>query len=108
FFFQAEDGIRALTVTEVPACALPIPSRASRREPGPTTRAPAPAAAPAAHAGRARAARAARQRRAGSRRRSVRADESEPCHVECRSEERRVGKECRWLASTGTTQQKRR
>src|SRR2546430_4106187 len=31
FFFQAEDGIRDLTVTGVQTCALPIPAFASRR-----------------------------------------------------------------------------
>src|SRR2546427_4730532 len=31
FFFQAEDGIRDLTVTGVQTCALPISSRPSRR-----------------------------------------------------------------------------
>src|SRR5437867_10167523 len=32
FFFQAEDGIRARTVTGVQACALPIPSPSRRRD----------------------------------------------------------------------------
>src|SRR2546430_13419844 len=31
FFFQAEDGIRDLTVTGVQTCALPISSRCTRR-----------------------------------------------------------------------------
>src|SRR2546430_8729939 len=31
FFFQAEDGIRDLTVTGVQTCALPISAEASRR-----------------------------------------------------------------------------
>src|SRR2546430_5661156 len=35
FFFQAEDGIRDLTVTGVQTCALPI-SRPWRAPPGPT------------------------------------------------------------------------
>src|SRR2546427_9313203 len=33
FFFQAEDGIRDLTVTGVQTCALPISSGTRRREP---------------------------------------------------------------------------
>src|SRR2546430_4423118 len=38
FFFQAEDGIRDLTVTGVQTCALPICSRApARRMPAPRT-----------------------------------------------------------------------
>src|SRR3989475_5646917 len=41
FFFQAEDGIRDLTVTGVQTCALPI-----WRPPGLERRAPRPAAAP--------------------------------------------------------------
>src|SRR5256886_8229705 len=34
FFFQAEDGIRDLTVTGVQTCALPISHRPSRPLPG--------------------------------------------------------------------------
>src|SRR5205085_9487587 len=34
FFFQAEDGIRDLTVTGVQTCALPISERGSRRSSG--------------------------------------------------------------------------
>src|SRR2546427_7229421 len=64
FFFQAEDGIRDLTVTGVQTCALPISwLRRSGR---------APACWPA-------------RRRAGRR----------PQAAAGRSEERRVGKECR-------------
>src|SRR2546430_13288763 len=67
FFFQAEDGIRDLTVTGVQTCALPIFSISSWR----TTRTgPAPSA----------------ERMANSRARPV---------ERARSEERRVGKECR-------------
>src|SRR2546430_16796819 len=63
FFFQAEDGIRDLTVTGVHTCALPISvSRALRSKRGAVMAAPA-----------------------------VRS----PSGVEPRSEERRVGKECR-------------
>src|SRR5256886_11522080 len=40
FFFQAEDGIRDLTVTGVQTCALPISPAPSDRSPG----RPAPAA----------------------------------------------------------------
>src|SRR5688572_32357800 len=65
FFFQAEDGIRDLTVTGVQTCALPICDRPARAV------VPVPA-------GAARAAQ-----------RQARADRLR------RSEERRVGKECR-------------
>ena len=34
FFFQAEDGIRVLTVTGVQSCTLPIYHPGSRREQG--------------------------------------------------------------------------
>src|SRR5690349_23633808 len=88
FFFQAEDGIRDLYVTGVQTCALPI-SRA------------APAACPSA---RKRACRpsASCRRRASRRRRSPsrsRARRPPPRGTRApprpRSEERRVGKECR-------------
>src|SRR5205085_3629622 len=63
FFFQAEDGIRDLTVTGVQTCALPIlappgqgprrppaagtaPSPPSREPPGPARGPPGPRAAP--------------------------------------------------------------
>src|SRR2546430_1311610 len=40
FFFQAEDGIRDLTVTGVQTCALPISSRSGSTRPGPSPAAP--------------------------------------------------------------------
>src|SRR5690349_24817677 len=75
FFFQAEDGIRDLYVTGVQTCALPI----SRRGPGRT-------------GGPPRAALPGRRTRGPARRRGAAAAR--------RSEERRVGKECRsrWSA----------
>src|SRR5215469_3454886 len=63
-FFQAEDGIRALYVTGVQTCALPI----SRQHPRRPRAAPRPSALPASSGGSLPATR---------------------------SEERRVGKECR-------------
>src|SRR2546430_7616272 len=73
FFFQAEDGIRDLTVTGVQTCALPI-CRACRK----TCTANCP--------GQKRRVPADHCRRGPCRR-----------HLEAntRSEERRVGKECR-------------
>src|SRR5206468_12422353 len=74
FFFQAEDGIRDLIVTGVQTCALPIsrstarPRRCRKRRAGP--------------AGPSRRATATGSRRAS------------PAIFD-RSEERRVGKECR-------------
>src|SRR5206468_5259082 len=88
FFFQAEDGIRDLIVTGVQTCALPI-SRAPffSRVPLPAPAKPAPPLPdPAPGHGEAAASALGRLRRAYA------ADE--------RSEERRVGKECRsrWAA----------
>src|SRR5688572_31564094 len=82
FFFQAEDGIRDLTVTGIQTCALPICPRADdhRRR----TADPARGRAGMARAGTPRAG-VARRLPAGLRG-GVPAD---------RSEERRVGKECR-------------
>src|SRR5437762_13963902 len=79
FFFQAEDGIRDTSVTGVQTCALPIswPRAAPKAAPM-----PAPRTAP----------RRVRPRTANSTappRRSTRR-----CR-KIRSEERRVGKECR-------------
>src|SRR3712207_9422861 len=85
FFFQAEDGIRDIGVTGVQTCALPI-YRADRLYPGIDVRRPRrdgrplPARLPVG--GVARAAHPA----------DVDAD--------VRSEERRVGKECRSRWST--------
>src|SRR2546430_9371861 len=87
FFFQAEDGIRDLTVTGVQTCALPIslPGNPLRR---PARRRVALAAAPAS---RALGRRAGRHRPGQSVRPGRRRDPRRPD----RSEERRVGKECR-------------
>src|SRR2546427_12597634 len=63
FFFQAEDGIRDLTVTGVQTCALPISGR--------------PQPQPDRHRGAVRLRHAEVQR---------------PVAAQCRSEERRVGK----------------
>src|SRR5256886_3437920 len=50
FFFQAEDGIRDLTVTGVQTCALPISASGSPGLPwGATTRSPSSARPPAWH-----------------------------------------------------------
>src|SRR5688572_32280340 len=88
FFFQAEDGIRDLTVTGVQTCALPI-SRAD-----------------VCHEAREVPAlfRRERKRRVGlhvqddldaARTRSPDAEVNATSIDELRSEERRVGKECR-------------
>src|SRR5437867_12731304 len=73
FFFQAEDGIRDRTVTGVQTCALPILGGGSRcRAPPPTRGLPARGPAPRGTSGT-----------------------SSRCCSRRRSEERRVGKECR-------------
>src|SRR5205823_7256429 len=79
FFFQAEDGIRDKLVTGVQTCALPI----SRR---PRTAAPR--------------LRSANRRSPRSRARRPRTIAHGDTRARSRSEERRVGKECRtrWSA----------
>src|SRR5207244_7427385 len=75
FFFQAEDGIRDDLVTGVQTCALPILSEVAR------------AASREARAARATSLTAARNA-------SIVESDSSPM-LAIRSEERRVGKECR-------------
>src|SRR5256886_9846466 len=88
FFFQAEDGIRDLTVTGVQTCALPI---LSPPEPGLDTR-----TAKLGHEAKDIADLIKRAETASERR-----DKELPAHARKngagaeRSEERRVGKECR-------------
>src|SRR2546430_7951509 len=88
FFFQAEDGIRDLTVTGVQTCALPISretvvgaERPRRARPG----------QPQRHMGVSRGAVPSARRRPPADR--VSGDPVPAPGV--RSEERRVGKECR-------------
>src|SRR5205085_4676984 len=84
FFFQAEDGIRDLTVTGVQTCALPISRwRTSTRCAG-------------RWASRSATVSAVEKKR--------RRGPSAAAHARTapRSEERRVGKECRcWVAAQG-------
>src|SRR5437773_3725381 len=83
FFFQAEDGIRDRDVTGVQTCALPISPRGT----GPGSRSAA-----------ARPPRRARTRPAGGAaagRRGPGAGPGRGPSASARSEERRVGKECR-------------
>src|SRR5688500_20367705 len=75
FFFQAEDGIRDYKVTGVQTCALPISTGQGPR-----------------HAA-GRGSGAGQQRRRSPRRQSR---GLRPRAGGRRSEERRVGKECRW------------
>src|SRR5204862_4550236 len=92
FFFQAEDGIRDLYVTGVQTCALPIlrPESAAR-------------GAAAAGADRPRHLSTASSRRSPRWLQIVRA-----IFILDRSEERRVGKECRSRGSPAGSKQKRR
>src|SRR2546430_10208506 len=88
FFFQAEDGIRDLTVTGVQTCALPI--WAGSAESGQIRRVAAELDQPCAYG----LLEAARARRAKREHLAVELQEVRPGgHV--RSEERRVGEECR-------------
>src|SRR5947207_14510703 len=91
-FFQAEDGIRAHCVTGVQTCALPISpppppaveavARTRASAPGGSARGPAHRRGGAAAGSRARPA-------------AARAAPADP-PARARSEERRVGKECRY------------
>src|SRR2546427_4166650 len=87
FFFQAEDGIRDLTVTGVQTCALPISGARS----GSWVSIPTPSAiivrvgVPRAHVGRGWIASSL----------MLTCCSRQPIGRALRSEERRVGKECR-------------
>src|SRR5690606_41032356 len=86
FFFQAEDGIRDFHVTGVQTCALPIYAvpRRSRRSSGAC---PAASRCAISTTWRSPLPYTRRSARASSR--------IERRTFSCRSEERRVGKECR-------------
>src|SRR5688500_19273101 len=86
FFFQAEDGIRDYKVTGVQTCALPISFAGVFGGRASPNRAALYRVSPAHAAGVTTSARASR-RAAGTTRRI------DPLN---RSEERRVGKECRY------------
>src|SRR2546425_9699843 len=84
FFFQAEDGIRDKLVTGVQTCALPILAQGTERR------------FEAREIARPRVARRAPQREVGAKRpRLGRETERRELPLHLRSEERRVGKECR-------------
>src|SRR2546430_5952456 len=87
FFFQAEDGIRDLTVTGVQTCALPIFERFidTREDISRVLSSPIP---------RRQAFRIAASMAAGALF-SVIGMQKTAVALACRSEERRVGKECR-------------
>src|SRR3712207_7145058 len=82
FFFQAEDGIRDIGVTGVQTCALPILPTLSRR------------AAPALHRQRELADESVGERLGGQPHQPHRGPPAGDLDPH-RSEERRVGKECR-------------
>src|SRR5690606_40763823 len=88
FFFQAEDGIRDFHVTGVQTCALPIWRRTARVH----DRAARGRGRGAEHVGDLRHAGREVRRRGGP---GGRGDGREGAVVAERSEERRVGKECR-------------
>src|SRR5205823_10304359 len=92
FFFQAEDGIRDKLVTGVQTCALPISSK--EEPPGSSRRLGLQAASSTAAPGAGRAG--TRQRRSPVRF-SVTGSPRSSSSRAVRSEERRVGKECRPL-----------
>src|SRR5256885_3543536 len=87
FFFQAEDGIRDYKVTGVQTCALPI------SRPAQSQGAPGEHRAAALDPLRREAEALEKESRACARQRTR--DPEQRRIVEERSEERRVGKECR-------------
>src|SRR5256886_7189747 len=89
FFFQAEDGIRDLTVTGVQTCALPIWAYV-----GTSRRGARPGSAGSRETPRRRHRRPAPPSRASASP-STRDKPAAPSDCRTRSEERRVGKECR-------------
>src|SRR5690606_40062209 len=86
FFFQAEDGIRDFHVTGVQTCALPICVQAASRVMA-SKASPRPASRTSS--------RDTVGSSASSRRTTASASLATRCRRSCRSEERRVGKECR-------------
>src|SRR5207245_7949022 len=88
FFFQAEDGIRDATVTGVQTCALPISSKSPSSEI--TFLSANPHVTPSIEPPRSGS------RRMSDRTSGVRLLAAASIPAEKRSEERRVGKECRW------------
>src|SRR5207248_5964171 len=88
FFFQAEDGIRDRTVTGVQTCALPIWMASMALYPSPTS---------ATHSMSGWASRTARKPDRNIAWSSAITIRKVTIHLpgESRSEERRVGKECR-------------
>src|SRR5258708_15452468 len=89
FFFQAEDGIRDDLVTGVQTCALPILVRCPG--PGVLLAPPGPTIAPAAHCGEVAGLRPGLEPGVWPMARW----QPVCCSEGLRSEERRVGKECR-------------
>src|SRR2546430_10258688 len=89
FFFQAEDGIRDLTVTGVQTCALPIWITA-RNDSSDNV----PARPPIPLPNERLLNPVITQHRAPQRAHDIQRERLQPSHHR-RSEERRVGKECR-------------
>src|SRR5206468_7696576 len=98
FFFQAEDGIRDLIVTGVQTCALPICPVRKRG-----VRLPAVLRLESEQDDAAFAVGHGHRR--GLAREALLA--ADPAGEKDRSEERRVGKECRWWRGTDESKKKR-
>src|SRR2546430_3601139 len=89
FFFQAEDGIRDLTVTGVQTCALPICAI--------STNEPIPVATPLPPRNFSQTGNMcpSKTNSTAVTVHIANSDDNEACRIGRRSEERRVGKECR-------------
>src|SRR5690349_23430320 len=108
FFFQAEDGIRDLYVTGVQTCALPISAARRARGPGRRRRPPAADGPPSRH--RELGVETEPTVRAGPVGQRPTQHRHPLRHAQERSEERRVGKECRswWWPYQYTKRNERR
>src|SRR5690554_7546541 len=102
FFFHAEDGIRVADVTGVQTCALPISVCAGHGARPRLLRGPVRSGARAAQGARRRrrAGDVVVPRHDGTLRRQWRAVRDAGRALRARSEERRVGKECRTNTTT--------
>src|SRR5205823_11909990 len=95
FFFQAEDGIRDKLVTGVQTCALPICARARHRFRNSATRDSGTPIADGMESWSAQPPLPSRRALPRVAREGARPGGASPLELEDRSEERRVGKECR-------------
>src|SRR5699024_11278438 len=96
FFFQAEDGIRDRNVTGVQTCALPISPVAESSSAPPASTVPASAASPESASPASVACPVSAGPSVNTGWSDAEASAADAPSSAGRSEERRVGTECRW------------